>query len=172
MGKLDREKIKAYIQAAQEVEKKLEDYEELFDREKLYSFQQETKELQKKYDMTQQAARKLNIGIVGAVKAGKSSFLNACIFGGKEFLPKAATPMTAALTRISYSDTQKAIVHFYNEEDWDRIEKLSDQYDKRIEEKYKEYRERLNTERRNTPMRFNSRDERDEFERMVQNKMP
>ena len=171
MGKLDREKIKAYIQAAQEVEKKLEDYEELFDREKLYSFQQETKELQK-YDMTQQAARKLNIGIVGAVKAGKSSFLNACIFGGKEFLPKAATPMTAALTRISYSDTQKAIVHFYNEEDWDRIEKLSDQYDKRIEEKYKEYRERLNTERRNTPMRFNSRDERDEFERMVQNKMP
>ena len=52
MGKLDREKIKAYIQAAQEVEKKLEDYEELFDREKLYSFQQETKELQKKYDMT------------------------------------------------------------------------------------------------------------------------
>lgn len=90
-------------------------------------------------------------------------------------MPKAATPMTAALTRISYSDTQKAIVHFYNEEDWDRIEKLSDQYDKRIEEKYKEYRERLNTERRNTPMRFNSRDERDErdeFERMVQNKMP
>lgn len=31
--------------------------------------------------------RKLRIGIVGQVKAGKSSFLNALLFEGKEILP-------------------------------------------------------------------------------------
>lgn len=46
--------------------------------------------------------RKLRIGIVGQVKAGKSSFLNALLFEGKEILPHAATPMTAALTKICY----------------------------------------------------------------------
>ena len=45
--------------------------------------------------------RDLKIGIVGQVKAGKSSFLNALIFDGRDILPKAATPMTAALTKIS-----------------------------------------------------------------------
>ena len=32
--------------------------------------------------------RKLNIGVVGQVKAGKSSFLNTLLFGGKEILPQ------------------------------------------------------------------------------------
>ena len=31
--------------------------------------------------------RKLNIGVVGQVKAGKSSFLNTLLFEGKEILP-------------------------------------------------------------------------------------
>lgn len=33
--------------------------------------------------------RKLNIGVVGQVKAGKSSFLNTLLFDGKDILPKA-----------------------------------------------------------------------------------
>ena len=44
--------------------------------------------------------RLMKIGIVGRVKAGKSSLLNAIAFNGKNVLPKAATPMTAALTEI------------------------------------------------------------------------
>lgn len=48
--------------------------------------------------------RLLQIGIVGAVKAGKSTFLNSLIFDGKDVLPKAATPMTAALTIIKYGE--------------------------------------------------------------------
>ena len=44
--------------------------------------------------------RKLNIGVVGQVKAGKSSFLNTLLFSGKEVLPKAATPKTATLTKM------------------------------------------------------------------------
>ena len=47
--------------------------------------------------------RLLQIGIVGRVKAGKSSLLNALLFKGKTVLPKAATPITAALTILSYS---------------------------------------------------------------------
>lgn len=48
--------------------------------------------------------RLLQIGIVGAVKAGKSTFLNSLIFDGKDVLPKAATPMTAALTILKYGE--------------------------------------------------------------------
>ena len=46
--------------------------------------------------------RKLNIGVVGQVKAGKSSFLNTLLFGGREILPKASTPKTATLTKMEY----------------------------------------------------------------------
>lgn len=65
----------------------------------------------------------LTIGIVGQVKAGKSSFLNALFFDSKEILPKAATPMTAALTKIRYSENISAKVHFFSLDDWKTIEK-------------------------------------------------
>lgn len=48
--------------------------------------------------------RKLNIGIIGQVKAGKSSFLNTLLFKGEEVLPKASTPKTATLTKMEYSE--------------------------------------------------------------------
>lgn len=82
--------------------------------------------------------RCLRIGIVGEVKAGKSSFLNALIFDGRDFLPKAPTPMTAALTKIKYSETPLAKVYFYSPEDWEHIEWLNKEYDKRVNEKYDE----------------------------------
>ncbi|MEH7389397.1 dynamin family protein [Bacillus sp. JJ1474] len=71
----------------------------------------------------------LKIGIVGEVKAGKSSFLNALLFEGKKILPEAPTPMTAALTKISYAAELKAEVFFYSRKDWEMIEELSHQYD-------------------------------------------
>ena len=40
----------------------------------------------------QEEGRNLKIGIIGRVKAGKSSLINALLFDGKEVLPKAATP--------------------------------------------------------------------------------
>ena len=52
--------------------------------------------------------RLLKIGIVGRVKAGKSSLLNALIFEGQSVLPKAATPMTAALTTLSHEESYSA----------------------------------------------------------------
>ena len=67
----------------------------------------------------------LNIAIMGQVKAGKSSFLNALLFDGKPILPEAATPKTANLTRISYADKPKLEVDFFNQSDWELIRNLA-----------------------------------------------
>ncbi len=67
--------------------------------------------------------RKLNIGIIGQVKAGKSSFLNTMIFDGKDVLPKAATPKTATLTKIEYSEENYIEIEYYTEDEWDVIER-------------------------------------------------
>lgn len=63
--------------------------------------------------------RKLNIGVVGQVKAGKSSFLNTLLFGGQEILPKASTPKTATLTKMEYSDENIIQIEYYSKEEWD-----------------------------------------------------
>lgn len=65
--------------------------------------------------------RLLKIGIIGQIKRGKSSFLNALLFDGKDILPKGATPMTAALTTIKYSEKPYAKIDFYNKQDWESI---------------------------------------------------
>lgn len=67
----------------------------------------------------------LNIAIMGQVKAGKSSFLNALLFDGDPVLPEAATPKTANLTRISYAEEPRLEVEFYSSDDWQRITKLA-----------------------------------------------
>lgn len=63
--------------------------------------------------------RKLNIGVVGQVKAGKSSFLNTLLFGGQEILPKASTPKTATLTKMEYSEENIIQIEYYSPEEWD-----------------------------------------------------
>ena len=64
---------------------------------------------------------RLSIGIMGQVKAGKSSFLNALLFEGCPVLPEAATPKTANLTRISYGDKPMLTVEYYSPQEWDSI---------------------------------------------------
>lgn len=64
----------------------------------------------------------LKIGIVGQVKAGKSSFLNALLFEGENLLPKASTPMTAGLTVIGYADKPYFKVDFYSNGEWEQFE--------------------------------------------------
>lgn len=143
---IDYEKVNGYLKSIKSIEEALVKHQELFDPEKLIEFKQVTSSLQQNVEVAKSDSRKLSIGIVGAIKAGKSSFLNACIFGGEEYLPKAATPMTAALTRISYSDKPKAVVHFYTTEDWDTIEKQAYMYDEALQKEYDEYCERINAQ--------------------------
>ena len=66
--------------------------------------------------------RKLNIGVVGQVKAGKSSFLNTLLFGGKDILPKASTPKTATLTKMEYSEENIINIEYYSPEEWEVLE--------------------------------------------------
>lgn len=66
--------------------------------------------------------RKLNIGVVGQVKAGKSSFLNTLLFDGQEILPKAATPKTATLTKMEYAEENVLQIEYYSLEEWSVLE--------------------------------------------------
>ncbi len=79
----------------------------------------------------------LNIGIVGRVKAGKSSLLNAIFFNGKDILPKAATPMTASLTVLSYGSNE-ASVELFSAGDIADIKKEHDAYVALQEQKLQE----------------------------------
>lgn len=90
----------------------------------------------------------LRIGTVGQVKAGKSSFINALLFDGKDMLPEAATPMTAALTVIKYSEDISAEVEFYSQADWSIIERKAKEYQdiyKKVEKKLKQNKKLLQT---------------------------
>ncbi len=78
-----------------------------------------------------QAKRDLKVGIIGRVKAGKSSLLNALIFEGVEVLPKAATPMTASLTILKYAQNLSAEVEFYSQKD---ILELKNEHERYVRE--------------------------------------
>ncbi|OOC17712.1 GTPase [Helicobacter pylori] len=87
-----------------------------------------TEELEKTLKEMQDTDRNLKVGIIGRVKAGKSSLLNALIFEGVEVLPKAATPMTASLTLLKYADTLSAEVEFYSPKDILELENEHERY--------------------------------------------
>ncbi len=70
----------------------------------------------------------LKIGIVGQVKAGKSSFLNSLFFEGENVLPRASTPMTAGLTMLEYGENC-FVVDYYNEHEWQTFEGKAKEYD-------------------------------------------
>ncbi|WQV87204.1 dynamin family protein [Helicobacter pylori] len=87
-----------------------------------------TEELEKTLKEMQAEDRDLKVGIIGRVKAGKSSLLNALIFEGVEVLPKAATPMTASLTVLKYANTLSAEVEFYSPKDIAELENEHERY--------------------------------------------
>lgn len=87
-----------------------------------------TEELEKTLKELQDTNRDLKVGIIGRVKAGKSSLLNALIFEGVEVLPKATTPMTASLTILKYANTLSAEVEFYSPKDILELENEHERY--------------------------------------------
>ncbi len=89
--------------------------------------EQSVKQLDVNLAMAREADRNLRIAVVGQMKAGKSSFLNAAFFGF-DLLPKADTPMTAALTRIAYAEKPRAEVVFYDADDWADMRAKADEY--------------------------------------------
>lgn len=105
-----------------------------------------TEELEKTLKEMQAEDRDLKVGIIGHVKAGKSSLLNALIFEGVEVLPKAATPMTASLTILKYANTLSAEVEFYSLKDIAELENEHEKYEREfnriVEEEVKKQKEK------------------------------
>lgn len=69
---------------------------------------------------------KLVIGVIGQMKAGKSTFLNAFAFGD-EVLPAATTPMTASLSVITYGEKEEVVAEFYSPAEWKEMEYRAEQ---------------------------------------------
>lgn len=59
----------------------------------------------------------LTIGVIGQMKCGKSTFLNSFVFEDT-VLPAATTPMTAALSIITYGAEKKIVAEFYTVDEW------------------------------------------------------
>ncbi|UOS33211.1 dynamin-like GTPase family protein [Helicobacter pylori] len=111
-----------------------------------------TEELEKTLKEMQTKDRDLKVGIIGRVKAGKSSLLNALIFEGKDVLPKAATPMTASLTILKYAQNLSAEVEFYSPKDIAELENEHERYvrefNKIVEEEVNKQKEKQSLENR------------------------
>ena len=90
--------------------------------------------LAKQIDEMNDENRLLKIGIIGRVKSGKSSLINALVFNGRDILPKAATPMTAALTMLEYGENLAGEVEFYTDEDLKKIKDKFDSYQRQLKE--------------------------------------
>lgn len=63
---------------------------------------------------------KLTIAVIGQIKCGKSTFLNSFIFED-DVLPAAITPMTAALSLITYGAEKTIEVEFYSKDEWEEL---------------------------------------------------
>jgi len=60
----------------------------------------------------------LTIGVIGQMKCGKSTFLNSFVFENS-ILPAATTPMTSALSVITYGEKERVVAEFYSDNEWE-----------------------------------------------------
>lgn len=81
---------------------------------------------------------KIVIGICGQVKSGKTTFINALLFG-KNVLPVASTPMTASLCYLTYGERPEVEVEFFTREDWDEIQESVNSSDNEIAQSAREF---------------------------------
>ena len=66
----------------------------------------------------------LTIGVIGQMKCGKSTFINAFLFKDL-ILPAATTPMTASLSIITYGEKKSIKAEFYSNKEWEEIELMA-----------------------------------------------
>ena len=90
--------------------------------------------IRREYQTKTDKDRLMRIGIVGAVKAGKSSLINSLFFDGKNILPKQATPMTAALTELTYGDEISVKIDFFTEDDISELNRKHNDYVRKFDE--------------------------------------
>ncbi|GMO52251.1 MAG: hypothetical protein Pg6C_17720 [Treponemataceae bacterium] len=68
----------------------------------------------------------VTIGVIGQMKSGKSTFLNAFLFADN-ILPVSVTPMTAALTEITWGAKKAVQAEFYTKDEWAGVAALAKQ---------------------------------------------
>ena len=131
---MDRERLISLIQQSESKLERLKtiDYDGL--KEKITELESIFNEFKEGGESLLSKNNTLQIGIVGQVKAGKSSFLNSLFFDGENVLPKASTPMTAGLTIIEYSDKNIFEIEYFNEKDWEIFVNQDEDYKKREQE--------------------------------------
>ena len=100
-----------FFKEIQEKRKRFEEY-----AKKALTYQWITQEEYKEY-LHKIENDRLTIGVIGQMKCGKSTFLNALIFGD-EILPAATTPMTASLSVITYGAEKSLEAEFYTQDEW------------------------------------------------------
>ncbi len=138
---------------------------------KISQIKEELKRVQKSINEEEVKRNVLRLGIIGQMKVGKSSFLNALFFDGKEYLPKAATPMTAALTVLKYNAVPSASVYYLTKKDWDDgICMYAKQYDAHVQASYDRYLKEKKEIEKNTNAPVNILPF-EEYEKNVRNKM-
>lgn len=135
-----QELIHSKIEKINQITENYQQFEEIINRDALQKLKNFTDNFKSDANYLLDQNRKLRIGITGQIKVGKSSFLNSLLFEGKDLLPKAATPMTAALTIISYAEKPRAEIQFYNAEEWEAITERAKEYDAIVEEEIKRNR--------------------------------
>lgn len=115
----------------QQILRLLEPYADVIESQSLTDLRSMDDQFRKQLTAAREAGRNLKVAVIGQMKSGKSSFLNAALFG-QHVLPKAETPMTAALTSIVYGSKSRAEVEFYSREDWSGIAEKAAQYEEQF----------------------------------------
>lgn len=93
--------------------------------QELAALEKQREDFRAKLDDLNRENRQLSIGVVGQVKAGKSSFLNSLLFNGEEVLPTASTPKTATLTRMEYGEENVMEIEYYSAREWEEQKRLA-----------------------------------------------
>ena len=97
----------------EEIEKSIETVEKEFN----VKFDEERDDIKKQKERLDNPD--LQIAIVGTIKAGKSTFINALL--QDNIATTDVTPETASLTKFRYSTKNKLEVKFYNKAEWDEL---------------------------------------------------
>lgn len=97
----------------EEIEKSIETVEKEFN----VKFDDERKDIKEQKAFIDEPD--LQIAIVGTIKAGKSTFINALF--EENIASTDVTPETASLTKFRYSTKNKLEVKFYNKTEWDEL---------------------------------------------------
>lgn len=85
----------------------------------------------------------LEVAIVGSIKAGKSTFINALL--QENIASTDVRPETASLTKFKYSQTNNLTISFYKQNEWDELWESVENSDKDINKNaFKREFEKLN----------------------------